>query len=144
MADNGVYTQGMREELGREQNKKYAERFMAKAHPGEVAHAEYELKQFKGATEPEQMTYLIKARRGNTFELLLGLAGLVGMFGAGQLLQSWFPYTWGRVPILPSAIGGLGVLTSIGISRAAGFRYGLAMSSVGLALGGGTVPGGPK
>lgn len=144
MADNGVYTNGMREELGKERSLKYSERFLAAAHPGEVAAARYELDQFKGKSEPEQLTHLIEARRGNTFEMLLALAGLAGMFGAGALMQSWFPYQYGKVPILPSVIGTVGLLTSIGVKRSASFRYGLAMSSVGLALGGGTVSGSLK
>lgn len=146
MADskNGVYTQGLRDDLKKEHAQKYAERYMQRAHPGEVAQAQYELALFKSQTEPEQVARLISLRRGSTFELLLGLAILGVAFGGGQILQAWFPYTYHRVPVLPSAIGSLAVAAGVILKRSSGLRYGLAMGGAGLMLGGGTVTGAPK
>lgn len=145
MADQepGKYTQAVRDELTKEHAQSLADRYLVKAHPSELAAAEFDLRKFGEMSEQERLHFIISERRGDGWELFLALAGLAAFYGAGAMLQQWFPYTWGRVPIIPTTLGVVGVITSLGMKRKASFRYGVGAASVGFALGGGSVTGKP-
>lgn len=144
MADEqqkGAYTDEIRSRMARERQQTYAERFMKRAHPSEVALANFDITRFKDMTEKEQQTMLITLRRGTNLELFFAIAAAVASFGLGALVQSFFPYNWVRVPVIPTLIGSAAVITSLGINRSAGVRYALGVAGTSFALGGSTVKG---
>lgn len=141
MADNdkGPYTDEFVRRIDRREAKSMAETYLQRAAPHEIAHARFELERFGKMDDTEKQALLIQYRRGSNWDLLLGLVALAGFYGAGAWTQNWFPYSWQKIPILPTAFGAAAVGSGLMLKQNYGFRAGIALAGAGFALGGASI-----
>lgn len=137
-----LYTDDFTQRLNKQQSQSMAQTFLAQAHPTELALADAELRRMDTMSEDEKRQFIVETQRGSQLDLATMTAAAAGFFGAGRMLQSWFPYTMGgNLPTLPTVLGVAGFATAWFIKRRASFRYPLAIGAVTLALGGGSITG---
>lgn len=119
-----------------------SEQFLQRAHPFEVALAKNELDLFADMSDVEKTSFLVRSARGSNVDIVLGVVSLVGLYGTGKVVQSWFPYTYaGNMPVIPTILGLAGGAVGFLAKRRLGFRLPLIMGATGMLLGGNSISG---
>lgn len=134
------YTQEFLNNLRAQQSKDAASKYLTRVHGGELAQGQFDIQQYDAMDANQRLAFMVKMRRGHNLDIFATTVSIAAAFGAGAVLQNWFPYTWGKVPILPSLFGGLAwAAGTFWMKRSYGLRSAVALSGVSFALGGGTL-----
>lgn len=133
------YTEEFLKKLQDEKAKGAAQTYLARVHGSELAQGQFDVARFEAMDANQRLAFMVQVRRGENLDLFAGTVAVVAAFGAGAVLQNWFPYAWQKVPILPTAIGAVAWIYGTRMKRSYAFRSAIAMSGVSFALGGGTL-----
>lgn len=133
------YTEEFLKKLQDEKEKGAASTYLARVHGTELAQGQFDMQRYDAMDANQRLAFMVKVRRGENLDLFAGTVAVVAAFGAGAVLQTWFPYSWQKVPILPTAIGAAAWIYGASMKRSYAFRNAIALSGVSFALGGGTL-----
>lgn len=133
------YTEEFLNKLRAQQSKDAATTYLARVHGGELAQGQFDIQQYDAMDANQRLAFMVQLRRGHNLDLLATTISAVAAFGAGAVLQNWFPYTYGKVPVLPTLLGGAAWGAGILMKRSYGLRSAVALAGVSFALGGGTL-----
>lgn len=133
------YTEKFLKNIQEEKARKAASTYLARVHGSELAQGQFDIQQFEAMDSNQRLAFMVQMRRGTNVDIFAGTVAAVAAFGAGAVLQNWFPYSWQKVPILPTVVGVSAFALGMTMKRSYAFRNAIALSGVTFALGGGTL-----
>jgi hypothetical protein len=134
------YTEEFLKNLREQRSKDAAAAYLQRVHGSELAVGRHDIESYEAMDANQRLQFMVQMRRGSNIDIFATTVAMAAAFGAGVVLQNWFPYQWQKVPILPTLLGGAAWVTGTFFMRNNyGMRSAVALSGVTFALGGGTL-----